>query len=232
MQRLRDRTDARDPREAKAARLLGAVPARPPSNSRRRALLASQGATVSSGAPRFLRPAFAALALFCSLAFASAILGRAWFHRPVAPTVLPTVSPTLSPTLSTTETAPPIVVPTLPISPVAPPAVASPAHESTARTTATPRPKSPTAEEMAGVLAAVKALRHDRDPARATALLNEYLHHYPRGALLEEALALAIEAAAEENDPRAVNLAEQYSVRYPQGRFIETAKQAEKKFAR
>ncbi len=81
-------------------------------------------------------------------------------------------------------------------------------------------------EDPSRVFDAIQALRTDRDPARASRLLSEYLTRYPHGALAEEAVALSIEAAAARHSPRAVGFAERYQRAYPRGRFRHTAEQA------
>ena len=54
-------------------------------------------------------------------------------------------------------------------------------------------------------------------------MLDAYLQQYPDGALAEEALALAIEAALEQREPRARTLAATYLRRYPAGRWRAAA---------
>ena len=82
---------------------------------------------------------------------------------------------------------------------------------------ASPRPKPPArsapkklaslppsaasvARERTEVLDALVALRREHDPVRAGTLLTRYLSAHPRGALREEALVLAIEAADARGD--------------------------------
>jgi hypothetical protein len=81
-------------------------------------------------------------------------------------------------------------------------------------------------EDPSQVAEAVRALRKQGDPARAQALLDRYLRSNPRGALAEDALALAIEAAAARKDPRAADYARRYLARYPHGRFRSVAERA------
>jgi outer membrane protein assembly factor BamD (BamD/ComL family) len=76
------------------------------------------------------------------------------------------------------------------------------------------------------VLEAVRALRKRGDAARAQVLLDEYLSENPGGALTEDALALAIEAAAARHDPRAKDYARRYLTRFPNGRFKSVALKA------
>lgn len=70
------------------------------------------------------------------------------------------------------------------------------------------------------VLEALIALRRDGEPGRAAALIDRYLRANPRGALREEALVLAIEAAGARGDaPAAGRFAKAYRAAYPTGRF-------------
>ena len=88
------------------------------------------------------------------------------------------------------------------------------------------RARTARAESPARVVAAVRALRVQHQPLRAERLALDYLRVYPRGALAEEALAVAIEAAALSHDSRAAGLAERYFRQYPNGRFRRVAQQA------
>ena len=84
----------------------------------------------------------------------------------------------------------------------------------------------PSSEDPSQVVDAIQALRNDRDPVRASRLLAGYLTRYPHGALVEEAIALSIEAAAANHSPSAASFAERYLRQYPNGRFRHTAEQA------
>jgi hypothetical protein len=81
-------------------------------------------------------------------------------------------------------------------------------------------------EDAAAVLDAIRALRKERDPARAERLLGEYMKSNPNGVLSEDALALSIEAAAAKRDPRAADYARRYLARYPQGKYRAVAQRA------
>src|SRR5688572_30508540 len=81
-------------------------------------------------------------------------------------------------------------------------------------------------EDPSEVVMAVEALRKQRDPARAAKLLAQYLAAHPGGALVEEAVALSIEAAAARHDPAAADFARRYLRDYPNGRFRQTAEAA------
>lgn len=105
----------------------------------------------------------------------------------------------------------------------APPRAASPRTASPRAPSAGPLPALSNLKsvgEGSEVFYALIALRRDRNPNRATALLDGYLTAHPRGALHEEALVLAIEAADARRDRgTAVRLAKLYCARYPAGRF-------------
>ena len=109
----------------------------------------------------------------------------------------------------------------VPAVPEAAPETPAPEKPSEARA-AKPRP----GEDPTQVAEAVRALRKQGDPARAQALLDQYLKSNPRGALAEDALALSIEAAAARKDPRAAEYARRYQARYPGGRFRAVAERA------
>jgi hypothetical protein len=73
---------------------------------------------------------------------------------------------------------------------------------------------------------AVRALRHDKDPARATELLAQYLERHPDGVAAEDALALAMEATIGRDAPRAARFAGRYLASYPGGRWTRLARRA------
>jgi hypothetical protein len=81
------------------------------------------------------------------------------------------------------------------------------------------------------VFEAMRALRQEGQPERASRLLDEYLRRYPDGALAEEALTLSIEAASARSDPRARELAARYLAKYPNGRFRSAAERALARFS-
>jgi hypothetical protein len=81
------------------------------------------------------------------------------------------------------------------------------------------------ARERTEVLDALVALRREHDPGRAGTLLARYLSAHPRGALREEALVLAIEAADARGDRAGgEQLAHAYQGEFPAGRFITFAR--------
>lgn len=120
-------------------------------------------------------------------------------------------SPEFRDPASDRRTAPPVLgAPRMPAPPPAP----------------TPRP-----EEAALVLGALHSLRHDHDAHGALHQLDAYRSRFPDGDLVEEALALMIEARAALDDREAGPLAAQYIQRYPNGRFREAAERALRRFA-
>lgn len=95
-----------------------------------------------------------------------------------------------------------------------------------------PRPRRAVAstaavsEDTSAVSAAMRALRVERNPARARGLLARYLSEHPNGNLAEEALAMSIEAAIAHHDADVADLANRYLRTYPQGSFQALARQA------
>ena len=81
-------------------------------------------------------------------------------------------------------------------------------------------------EDPSHVVEAIQALRTERDPARAQGLLNDYLKAHPHGVLSGDALALSIEAASAQHDPRAADYARRYLASFPKGKYRELAKRA------
>jgi outer membrane protein assembly factor BamD (BamD/ComL family) len=81
-------------------------------------------------------------------------------------------------------------------------------------------------DESALVVDAVRALRRDHDPRRAGSLAQEVLQRYPHGAQVEEAMAIAMEAAFADGDATgARHWAERYLGTFGTGRFADRARQ-------
>jgi hypothetical protein len=80
------------------------------------------------------------------------------------------------------------------------------------------------------VVEALRALRKQGDPARAQALLRDYMKANPHGALSEEALVLTVEAAHARKDPRAKHHARRYLAQYPRGRHRALAQRVLKDY--
>ena len=122
------------------------------------------------------------------------------------------------------------------------PAVADTAAAAPAAVEPIPRPRPPArsapkklaslppsaasvARERTEVLDALVALRREHDPVRAGTLLARYLSAHPQGALREEALVLAIEAADARRDTAGgEQLAHAYQAEFPAGRFLPFAR--------
>jgi hypothetical protein len=114
--------------------------------------------------------------------------------------------------------ATPLVRQTTPAPIVAPPTELAAVGEPPAPTSAS------TAAHAALVLSARVALRHDRDPRAALRLVEQYLRENPDGPVVEEALALSIEARTALGDRRAAaTAAENYLSHFPTGRFVDLA---------
>ncbi len=146
-------------------------------------------------------------------------------------------APTTPTTTGTAEAQPETVAPAASATapePIAAPSTAPPAPRGPktapalppSATAPDPLPADPPREVSQGaalVLEAMRALRKEHDPARATKKLAEYRAHHAGGALDEEALALAIEASGATNDGNTKKLAADYVARYPAGRYAKTA---------
>ncbi|MES1209893.1 MAG: hypothetical protein ABUS79_28490 [Pseudomonadota bacterium] len=194
-------------------------------------------------APAVLRPLVAALVLMSLGAIATAALRPAlpqWVSRAVERVVNAvrpagshaSTEPRRAPhpvrlaSASGVAVEPPVAAPPAPAVALPPPSPARAAVEpagSHVRRAARPDTRE---EETALLLEAMRALRRQRDPARARVLLGRYLQQHPNGALAEEALAMSIEAAVAAHDGDAPGLARRYLRSYPAGPFRSVALQA------
>lgn len=111
--------------------------------------------------------------------------------------------------------------------PPPPPSVSEATSPEEPQAVAAPAEGSVSVEEVTLVADAIRVLRHENDAPRAGRLLEDYLRRYPQGALAEEALAVAIEAAMASGDKSAGALAGEYLKKYPSGRFRQIAKNAQ-----
>ena len=101
----------------------------------------------------------------------------------------------------------------------------SPGRSASKKLASPPPSAAAVARERTEVLDALIALRREHDPVRAGALLSRYLSAHPRGALREEALVLAIEAADARTDRAGgAQLAHVYQDEFPAGRFLPFAR--------
>ena len=105
------------------------------------------------------------------------------------------------------------------------PAPQTPARSAPKKLASLPPSAASVARERTEVLDALVALRREHDPVRAGTLLARYLSAHPRGALREEALVLAIEAADARGDRTGgEQLAQAYQTEFPAGRFLPFAR--------
>ena len=171
---------------------------------------------------RLARPALVlGILLFVVGASAAATLGARWMKRraveepaPPAQTIRAAapVHARPAPVAAPDEPAPAPDAPVVELPKLAP--------------TASSRARAGHGENPSALMEAVKALRQDHDPARASHLLGDYLRLYPHGSLSEEARALSIEAARAQGSANTVELAHEYLRLYPRGRFRKAAAQA------
>jgi len=171
---------------------------------------------------RWLRPAMVAGILLGGGAIASAALTHwpAWVARSVRQIVVAAddqtarpPAPARRPSLTSLREQPAAEPP------VAEPPVAEPAGPARDVWVDRHARRAAVLENPSLVIAATRALRHNHDPRRARALAGRYLAAHPTGALAEEALAIAIEAAIDEHDPDCAALSRRYLELYPRGSF-------------
>jgi hypothetical protein len=181
-----------------------------------------------------LRPVIVVAALLITGATAAATLGHTWIAERVRALVVTDRVASAPPAHvrrradaapKAEVTAPPVIEPVA-VTPPAPAPRVRPSARLNARARASDHLRASPHDDPSHLVQAIRALRTDHDPQRASRLLAEYLRIYPRGALAEEAIALSIEAAAARNSPSAVSFAQLYLSKYPSGRFRRAAEQA------
>lgn len=165
--------------------------------------------------------------LFLAGASAAATLGARWMARkpPFSAGSARTAAPAPSTTPSPARAASAVLAPADEASAVAPAGVEPSAVAPRISAQPALRPRTARGENPSALMAAVKALRQDRNPVEASRLLREYLRLYPRGTLSEEARALSFEAAVARQGSDANALANEYLRLYPHGRFRNAAAQ-------
>jgi hypothetical protein len=258
MKRLRDQRESSDPTVAFGASLLAPVKHLEPSLAMKRRV---RVALANRGRRRALRVVRVAVVFALTIGFgaiAVAAFDGGWTGLGVFGKATPSREGSSGPIRRQLEPTPIATPPSesLP-SPIAAPAVEA-EHEQAlrplprVRRTLEPRKESaalrPTIVEQTSavlntpsndasdsgvelVIRGLSILRRDHDPERAAALFDAYLERHPSGELVEEALALAIEAAVQRNDGRAASLAARYLECFPTGRFRGAAERAQKRQA-
>ncbi len=229
MKRLVDEVADNQPLLWRAQELLGAMPPLVATDLQRRRV---RTALASPRTRRYwqLQPSLAAaLLLVAPMAIGAGLIGRSWIRHHVQPTPellqpVPRTAPRIA------RPAPAHAMPLPQVAAPSPP-IRMPPPVQPLRSSARPpvqRPASnPSREESVLVVQAVQALRGIHDPSRASRLLDQYLARFPRGALIEEAMALRIEAASARDPHLAAAAGREYLRRFPKGRFREAAEQAQ-----
>lgn len=239
MKRLREQASSPDPATAHAALLLAAMRPLDVARIERRPL-------PSDAKPR-LRIMRVSLAVTLAVTLATAVAGAVTLHRAGwlrsfdasgpgsfpsshrSPAPLAPFAPgTVSQAAPWSPSAAPAEIPSGPV---------GAARSSVARVTTLPAVRIAPKEtrtsiaaddtnESALVVDAVRALRRDHDPRRAGTLARDVLQRYPHGAQVEEATAVAMEAAFAEGDAAAArSWAERYLDTFGTGRFADRARQ-------
>jgi hypothetical protein len=240
LQRLVDGAPDAGSLEAEGGALLRARARHQPSplqKARVRAALEAREARGGAGATWRGRPATLALVFTAILlvggAISSTSFARQWVGAQVrrlvawvAPQAAPVTALQAAPVPASAPATPVIVEEAPAEAPIAP---APPRRERAVAPHVDARPPKHEAspvidDEPTLVATAMRALRRDHDPVGAGRLLDDYLRRWPSGALIEEALALALEAANARGDARARTFATTYLQRFPQGRFGEAAR--------
>jgi outer membrane biosynthesis protein TonB len=242
MERLREQRDASDPVVVEAAKLLGELAPAEDEPGRKERVRRSLAARL--GGRRWRAPAWVLVPAAGLIGLAAAAAERVWnppaaevpvAERPIsrakpdhnapapAPVEVADPKPELKPKQAPTRMPAEAPAPELePLDPKPEPKAKlrpKPTHAA-AEVEVTSPPVPARDDETLLLVEAVRTLRRENRPEAASALLEEYLRRHPYGALREEGLALAVEAAsASKNEIRAAELAREYIARYPAGRF-------------
>ncbi|HSY22147.1 MAG TPA: hypothetical protein VK841_08540 [Polyangiaceae bacterium] len=240
MRRLRDQSDSSDAAVVRAAKLLSC--ASPLDAARFRNPRLPAGGTSRPRALPLRAAAVLAMGLG-SFAASAGVLPQLHVWSVPWATAHATASPPAGGVPIALPPRPaPAGVATVVASPAGPAALASPEAGSSApgmggpveaRATAlvsapvrTPSRPVPSDGESSLMIDAVRALRRDRDPARALSLAEFAMDRYPHGAQIEEAVALGMEAANAAGDGAAARrLAERYLATFRTGHFADRAQQ-------
>lgn len=231
--RLRDsRETLQEPSARWAVSLIRAAKPHEPIPAGQDRVWANLHAVTRSRRTRWVRLSFATTLVLVAGLFVSGALAQwpGWLARAIHGTPAEGRAPAPSQrsaagvALPTTPSRSPIPVPE---TAAAPPA-STPEAPATASSQGQVRSRSrlATPEESQVLLEAMRALRIERSPSRARAMLEAYLARHPKGALAEEALVMLVEAAAIHGDADAKVLAARYFAQYPRGAFADEVRRA------
>jgi hypothetical protein len=232
MNRLRD-MDTDEPAFRRGVEVLRETPATPHAPELKQRVWRSIRRAQATPAPRGFRTLVVKLAMVALVCLGAGTAGAVLTRRWIVPALddVPAATPPSTPLPARAEKAAPVPPP---VASSAAPAAATLDERRISKTPPRSAPKKPTsplpsaaavARERTEVLDALVALRREHDPVRAGALLARYLAAHPHGALREEALVLAIEAADARNDAAgAQQLAKTYQAEFPTGRFLTFAR--------
>jgi TolA-binding protein len=245
MNRLRDQRGSADPTVARAARLLSSrAPLADDVGRQQRVRARLRRRRRVPFAASLLRVALL-IAVICSVAAASAMIGRVAKSiraRLQAASAAKAETRTPSHRRRAASAAPPLAAPPLAAAPAAAAPASAPASAPVAPSAVAAPPPAPLraapprtapaahapseTDEQRLLTSAVRALRHEHDPARAATLFARYLDRYPDGIATEDALALGLEATLGRDRARATSFATRYLSRYPSGRWSTLARRA------
>jgi hypothetical protein len=226
MKRLVEREFPAGTVEAKVSAFLReAEPFQAPPGAKQRVRARLVGASLPQRGPWFFRFAVAMGVLAFAALAGAGVWRSGWRLHAKAPAAIVTEKASEQPASAVTTVAAPAVEAAPANETLSQPSAAGRAPEPSATKAGsepTPAPSSrreTAAAESSVLFEATGALRRDGDPARASRILDDYFRKFPHGALSEEALALAIEAASARGDARARTLAKRYLDLYPKGNF-------------
>jgi hypothetical protein len=239
MKRLNEQASSSDPVTARAAALITAMPPLDGALFRRRPLACE--APQHSRTLRLRGGVALALSLGTAVAGAATLQRAEWFRGIAAPWVASSPSPSPvspaprpSPSVGSgapRASSPPLIPEAIEAVEPPPPAAGAPGSHrampvpARAARKESPRDMAAAEDESALMIDAVRALRHDHDPSRAKALAEDVLQRYPHGAQVEEAMAVATQAALEAGDlTEARRSAARYLEAFRTGRFADRAR--------